>query len=155
MRSAGRVRAVVALSGGVFGGIGLFFLLYPSWVTLVDLELPTPAAASDVRALFGGLELGVGVFLVWAAFWPGWLRAGLLAQLLAFGGLVLGRVLSFALDGWPGLVSLGLLAGELVGLGLGLLAAGHWARRASALPTEPAGDPLEAGAAAPPEGLDP
>jgi hypothetical protein len=120
----------VALSGVVFGGAGIAFLLDPSWVRFVDLEPMTATAASDVRAVFGGLEIGVGVFLLWAAIWPGpgWLRAGLTAQVTTFGGLALGRVVSFFIDGWPGLLSLALFAGELLGAGLGLLVAGYWSR---------------------------
>lgn len=126
MRGQVRARAVVALSGAVFAGTGLLFLLEPATVEWVDLPVSTATARNDVRAVFGGLEMGLGAFLLLAAFWPGWLRAGLAAQLAAFGGLVAGRVVSLALDGWPGLLSAGLLAAELVGVGLGLLAALRW-----------------------------
>jgi hypothetical protein len=126
-----RVRVVVAASGLVFLGIGVLFLLHPTTVALVGLPVKSAKAASDVRAVFGGLELGLGVFLVWAAAWPAWIRAGLAAQVTTFGGLVTGRIMGLAFEGWPGLLSLGLFAAEAVGLGLGLLAAGVWLQQAA------------------------
>lgn len=123
MSAEARARFVVALSGLVFGAVGLAFLLRPeAFVGFVDLGLPTATASSDVRSVFGGLELGIGLMLLACAVRRAWLGAGLGIQLSGFGGLVTGRFTGLALDGWPGPVGLGLAAAEIAGLALGLSA---------------------------------
>jgi hypothetical protein len=115
---------ILALSSLVFGGAGLVFLLHPeALVGFVDLALPTATAASDVRSIFGGLELGIGLVLGVCALRRGWLHPGLAVQIAGFGGLTLGRVTSLALDGWPSAVGLALAAAEIAGLVFGLAAA--------------------------------
>ena len=114
-------RLSLILSAVAFGGAGLAFLAAPGvFAPAVDLALPTPTARGDVRAVFGGLELGLGVFFALAARRAAWVRPGLVAQALAFGGLAAGRLLSLTLDGPPRVIGLALWAPELAGLALAL-----------------------------------
>jgi hypothetical protein len=105
-----------------FGGAGLAFLVAPELLRFVDLAPGTAAARSDVRAVYGGLELGVAALLGACAHRPEWLRFGLVAQALAFGGLVLGRLVSLALDGAPTPIAVALGLAEALGAILALLA---------------------------------
>ena len=109
--------SVVALWLGALGfaGIGLAFLVAPGLLGLVELAPTTPSARSDVRAVYGGIELGVGVFLALCARRPAWVRPGLTVQALTLGGAALARVASLAADGLPRPLVLGLASLELLG----------------------------------------
>jgi hypothetical protein len=102
-----------------FGGTGLAFLLRPeTMAAVIAIDLRGTVSRADVRAVYGGLELGVAAFLLWAERRPAAVRPALVALVALFGGLLLGRAASLALDGWPESPG-ALLAGlELVGLAL-------------------------------------
>lgn len=122
-RGVRRARAILALSALPFAAIGAAFLLAPgTMATFVDVRLASATADADVRAVYGGLQLGCALFLLWAAADPARCRAGLVAQLALYGGLALARLPSYALAGLPSPLGLALHAGELVGLALGVFA---------------------------------
>ena len=110
----------LALGAAGFVGFGLALLVAPGLLALVDVAAPTATARSDLRAVYGGLELGVGVFLAACARRPGWHRAGLTAQALAMGGVVVGRAACLVADGAPRAIVLALAAAELAGALLAL-----------------------------------
>lgn len=110
-------RFALFASALAFGGTGLAFLLRPEAMTaVIGIELGGTVAVADVRAVYGGLELGVATFLVWAARRPATWRPALVGLVSLFGGLVLGRLASLALDGWPESPGLLLAGFELAGL---------------------------------------
>lgn len=116
-------RAVLALSALAFAGIGAAFLLAPADMgTHVDVALGSVTAHNDVRAVYGGLQLGVALWLALAAARGEWLRPALLAQLCVFGGLFGARLLSLALDGRPSDLALALQLAEAVALVCGGIA---------------------------------
>lgn len=116
-------RVVLLLSALPFAGVGLCFLVAPiAMAALVGVTLTGATADNDVRAVYGGLQLGCAVFLALCAFVPGWQRAGVAAQLCSFGGLAAARVVSWLVVGSPGSLGLALHAGEIVGLVAGVLA---------------------------------
>lgn len=88
----------------------------------VGLGLAGAIADQDVRAVYGGLQIGVAVFLLMYAAQPDWFRPGLVAQILFFGGLALARVVSLLTVGTPGPLGVTLHAAEIVALVLGLIA---------------------------------
>ena len=117
------IRLVLAASALAFGGIGLAFLLDPvGMAARVGVGLTGTIADNDVRAVYGGLQLGCGAFLALCATRPTWYGPGLMAQLLLFGGLAAARFVSVAAVGLPGTLGLVLHAGEITGLGFGLCA---------------------------------
>jgi hypothetical protein len=116
-------RLVLGLSALAFAGIGAAFLLAPeAMAARVGLSLAGATAANDVRAVYGGLQLGVGACLAWLARRPDSLRAGLTLQLFGFGGLAAARFASLLLDGHPGALGLALHGAELVAIALGIAA---------------------------------
>jgi hypothetical protein len=122
-------RLVLVLSALPFAAIGLAFLVRPvAMASLVGVTLEGSAADNDVRAVYGGLQLGCAAFLAACAYVPGWLRPGLAAQLMTFGGLALARIVSWVAVGLPEGLGLLLHLGEVVGL-----AAGVWAWRSLAV----------------------
>ena len=124
-------RLALALGALGFVGFGAVLLVAPALLDVVGLDVRGAAARSDVRAVYGGMELGVGVFLASCVSRPSWHHAGLAVQALARGGAVAGRLVSLALDGGPNRVSLVFLAVEAAGAALALAALRARSRAAS------------------------
>lgn len=71
-------------------------------------------AAIDMRATYGGMALGFGIFLSWVAYVKrGVMEAGL-ASILVMAGLALGRLTGMVLDGTPNTMILALFGAELL-----------------------------------------
>lgn len=120
-------RGVLLATALAFAGPGAAFLLAPGrFAALVDLSLLSATASSDVRAVFGGLELGLAAWLASVALRGRALGAALVVQRCVVGGMLAGRVASFAADGSPGP-----LAWLLLGIEAALLVAGLAARSKS------------------------
>jgi len=115
-------RWALALSAAVFAAAGALFLAAPGVLALAGIGLAGATADGDVRAVYGGLELGLGIFFAGAVARPAWHRPALLAAALAFGGLAAGRLLSGLVVGPPEPLGLTLLAAEVAGLALALAA---------------------------------
>lgn len=117
------VRFVLFGSAVAFGGIGLAFLVAPGAMgARVGVSLAGATADNDVRAVYGGLQLGCAAFLALCATRPAWYAPGIAAQLLTFGGLAGARLLSWLAVGLPEPLGLALHGAEAAGLVLGGLA---------------------------------
>ena len=121
----GLARFVLFGSALAFAPLGAAFLVAPAAMGgLVDVALGAALADNDVRAVYGGLQLGCGVFLAWCGWRadPVHVRVGLVGQQFLFGGLVVARAVSWLAVGSPGSLGVGLHVGELAGLLLGAVA---------------------------------
>lgn len=58
-----------------------------------------PSAITEARAAYGGFQIGLGAFMLWASATPGRVGDGLLLSALVFGAIALCRSLGLALDG--------------------------------------------------------
>lgn len=67
----------------------------------VELAINTVSALNELRANYGGLQIGIGLLLLAGVLRPTLARPALLAQALIVGGLACGRLISIALDGLP------------------------------------------------------
>ena len=78
---------------------GVSYLVSPQGMATAagfgDLQ---PGGMTDVRATYGGFQIGMGLFLVWTALDPDRIRSGLLLTLLVFGALASSRAIGLALD---------------------------------------------------------
>ena len=84
------------------GFFGVAFLLRPTQMAqMVSVQLPEPTAKMEIRAFYGGLEIGLAVFLFACAATGAWIKPGLLAAGLACAGPALGRTVGLLLDGRP------------------------------------------------------
>jgi hypothetical protein len=93
-------RIVLALSAIMYAGFGTAYLARPkAMAKLTHFELPTPTAVTEIRAFYGGMELGLAALLVVCAIRPAWAGAGLLALALLSGGAAVARLVGFAADG--------------------------------------------------------
>ena len=115
---------VLALTLGALGflAFGVTLLGAPELLALIEVDTVTATARSDVRAVYGGMELGVGLFLVVCARRAEWRRAGLVAQAFAMSGVVTGRLVSLAVDGVPRAIAFAFWGVELAGALLAIAA---------------------------------
>jgi hypothetical protein len=97
-------RLVLAFVALVFIGFGFAFLYNPvEMAAIASITLPTPAARTDVRAMYGGLEFGVGVFLLLCALRREFVRIGLFAAACALVSMATARSVGLLLDGFTAL----------------------------------------------------
>jgi len=92
------ILAVIALS---YAGFGFAFLFKPDeWGALVSVAFTTSAGRTDFRAVYGGLEFGVGVFLLLCALRREFVRLGLFASACALVAMATARSTGMLLDGF-------------------------------------------------------
>jgi hypothetical protein len=91
---------VLALAGLGFLAFGLWFLVDPIGpLAAIGISATGAPAATEFRAFYGGLEVGLGALLIAAAACRTQHRAGLWLVLAANGGIALGRLVGLAVDG--------------------------------------------------------
>jgi hypothetical protein len=113
---------LVGFYGVAFLILGALFLVAPGALTATtQVALPTPVAVQEIRAVYGGFFLGVGLYLLLCALRVSGLRQGLVALVMIMGGLVIGRFFGFAIDGPANTQLYVLTASEVVGLVLALV----------------------------------
>lgn len=93
-------RALLWIAGLCFLGFGAAFLIAPlETLGATGIVLSGDLAATELRAFYGGLEVGLGLLLLAAARCPAYQRAGLWLCLASYGGIGLARLLGIALAG--------------------------------------------------------
>lgn len=93
-------RMVLGLSVLAWAGFGVWLYLAPEALAGVGLVADTALGRTEVRAFYGGLELGIAGFLGWCLVDPSRTRVGLVAAALLIGGTGLGRLSGVALEGF-------------------------------------------------------
>lgn len=104
---------LVLVNGILFIGFGLGFILAPVFffTLFTDGQLTTPSAIIDVRATYGGLGLGLGIWLITCAKRN--IRLGLVGSLIVLAAIVIGRITGIALSGHANTFMYVFLAAEL------------------------------------------
>jgi hypothetical protein len=88
---------VVGVSTLLFG---LIYLFVPATMTgPAGFGALGGSALTDIRATYGGFQIGMGLFLLWAAQAEDRMRAGLVLIALSVGFLFLSRMLGVLMDG--------------------------------------------------------
>ena len=107
---------MLALDALVFAAFGALYWVMPvEMAAKVGISVPTTGAIVDVQGLYGGLELGFGLFLAYCARAPERTRLGLVAGTLGLGGIAVSRLVAMAHFGMPD-TSVAVLVGlDLVG----------------------------------------
>lgn len=90
---------VLVLAGLGFLGFGIAIAAAPEAVLAPVGVSATAAGWVELRAFYGGLELGLGLALLAAATRPAWRRPGLWLVALANGGIALARGIGIAQTG--------------------------------------------------------
>ena len=92
-------RTLLLISILMFGGFAVAFLWNPvATGALVDIRPETPAARIEIRAIYGGFELGLTAFLIWSLLAPERLSTGLLVNALVLGFVALCRLIGVAAE---------------------------------------------------------
>lgn len=90
----------LALMGLAFCKAGLEALLTPQAVLLnVGIDLTNASALSSMRAVYGGMHFVFGLFCIWGIFKT--IREPLMLVVLYTTGFIVGRVISWGIDGTP------------------------------------------------------
>ncbi len=119
-------KVVLGISGLIFLLLGVANLLDPAGsMKLIGVNVPAGRGTVEARGIYGGLQLGLGLFMLVATARERWLRPGLSAQIFCFGGLAAGRVLGMLLIrdfGGPAMVKVVI---EVTATLIGLIAFRH------------------------------
>ncbi|HCL77049.1 DUF4345 domain-containing protein [Stutzerimonas nitrititolerans] len=93
-------RFVLIIQAVIMAGLSLAYWLRPyEMANLNGMLLMESASVSHMRVYYGGLQLGLALFLLWAARAPERARPALVMLMITLLALVLGRLVSLWLDG--------------------------------------------------------
>lgn len=97
-----KYRIVLTLTALSLLGFGIAFLVSPRAMTGdFGITLAGTDAVADVCAVYGGFEIGMGLFLLWTVRNTAWLKAGLVAATLSLCGFMCGRIFGIVSEGHP------------------------------------------------------
>jgi hypothetical protein len=99
-------RLSLVLNAAALGGVGAALLVRPRLIDVVGMKLDRPEARTEVRAMYGGFELGLAGFFALAATRPEWECSALSAQALSLGALVAARLAGMKVDRSGGVLKL-------------------------------------------------
>ena len=91
----------------------------------------TASGTTEIRAFYGGLQLGIGSFLIWCLREAARIRTGLFLGAFAVGGAGVARALGMVLDQAPTAYHVANLAIEVVTVALIVIAVSRTQRPAS------------------------
>jgi len=122
----GPTRAVLIANAFIWLPYGLLCLLRPSTLAEVAaMGLESPTAVVEIQAMYGGLEVAIGVLALWGALRPRAAEAAVWSLLVLYCGLAGGRAIGLVASGDQSAYNLGAIALEISGA---VLAAWAYAR---------------------------
>lgn len=106
-------RVALITAASAFAGFGAACLIRPKeMLDRVDIRAKSGRGTTELRAMYGGLELGLGAFFAAAAAKPEWRRPALLAQTLGLGTVAGSRLAGILRDHPRGRFMKGLFIAE-------------------------------------------
>lgn len=116
MKSPLKYQVILMLNTLSLVGFGVAFFVNPHAMTgQFGITLSGTDAIADVYAVYGGFEIGMGLFLVWCAWKARALEAGLVAASFCLCGFFIGRLLGVISQGHPTESTYKLLATDALG----------------------------------------
>jgi len=96
------LRGVTLSVAALFVGLGLWLMLQPEAVQdLYPISLNAPMAISEIRAIFGGLMIGVGGAVLLLDLVSKRQQDAAMALATVTGGLILARIVGLGAEGFP------------------------------------------------------
>ncbi len=93
-------RVFLILSGLLWLPYGVYCFFVPTMLNLAaGLSFAGPTGATEVRAMYGGLQIGIGLLCFLGVARDDWRQTALRALLVLVSGLFLTRVAGLAIDG--------------------------------------------------------
>ena len=116
-------RIVLLVIGLLWIAFGVLGLIAPVMIVgAVGLDIGTADALAEARAMYGGAQIGLGLFFVHCSRADGSQRAGLIALALVAAGLCLTRSFGIAVDGARGGMTFIALTMEVIAAALAWIA---------------------------------
>ena len=91
-------QVLLGLSGAAFLAYGVYCLFNPVALAASLGAPPSPALLSEMRAVYGGLQIWAGLLLLYVLWRPQWLHGAMHAYLLVILALVLPRSVGTLVD---------------------------------------------------------
>jgi hypothetical protein len=110
-----RARGLLAVDIAAFGLFGLAFVFWPVSMTrfVTGVAPGSPGAITDIRAIYGGMALGLTAFFALAYRGDANVqRIGVAASALAFGCIAIARTIGLVADGSGNAIMFAQLAAE-------------------------------------------
>ena len=93
-------RILLAAQALILAGLGIAYFVFPQeMANLSGMLLMAPAAVTDVRAYYGGLQIGLATYLLLALSRQDLMRAALTLLVLLYSSMALARIGGLWLDG--------------------------------------------------------
>jgi hypothetical protein len=91
---------IILITGAlIYFAFGFMFLINPDMITTMDgIVLPDRPAANHIRAVYGGMEIGLGLLLVYFCFLKDGLKNGLIVLAFSIGVTALSRLYGIVFD---------------------------------------------------------
>jgi hypothetical protein len=119
-------RGVLLVSALIWLPYGVYCFLEPdSLAEAAGVVASTPTATTELRAMYGGLQMAIGALAASALWKPRLVSGALLTLVFLTGGLAATRVLGVLLDGGFSSYTVGGLVFEVLTVILGLVALGR------------------------------
>ncbi len=127
------VRGYLVFSVLVWFGYGLFCLFQPDFlVETAGVQALTATGSTELRAMYGGLQAGLGVLAMAALLRADLVRGVLITLAVLTGGLGIARLMGLAMDGGISPYTVGALVFEFGSVALAMASLSRWKREASA-----------------------
>ena len=120
---AARIGSVyLVLNGLLFLGLGIAYLAAPAKMAgKTDFVLSTDVATVEIRAIYGGMEIAIGILLCICLLRPDWLVPGLVLTVVLYAGFVGGRIVGMIAAAEVGGITWKLLAFAVIDLAAGVV----------------------------------
>jgi hypothetical protein len=95
-----KLSKIILIAGAlIYFAFGFAFLIFPDLVTTMDgIVLPGRPAANHIRAVFGGMEMGLGMLLIYFCLVKDGVKNGLIVLAFSIGATALSRLYGIAFD---------------------------------------------------------
>jgi len=92
-------RGYMIINGLMFAGYGIYCLIQPQAVADLTAMTASSTALTEIRAMYGGLQTALGIYLLMMALKPRCMESALVAMCMIYGGLCTARAIGLFLLG--------------------------------------------------------